>query len=137
VQPGEAVWFDDGKIGGVVRAINPNQITVEITHARPDGSRLSSAKGVNLPDTHLRLPALTAKDRADLAFIATHADLVGYSFVRHPDDIFNLQDSLAELHTPHVGLILKVETRHAFAELPKIAACLHARRAVRGDDCPG
>ena len=125
VQPGEAVWFDDGKIGGVVRAINPNQITVEITHARPDGSRLSSGKGVNLPDTHLRLPALTAKDRADLAFIATHADLVGYSFVRRPDDIFNLQDTLAELHTPHVGLILKVETRHAFAELPKLLlACM-------------
>jgi len=125
VRPGEAVWFDDGKIGGVVRAVDADQIAVDITNARPTGSRLAASKGVNLPDTRLHLGALTAKDLEDLPFIARHADLIGYSFVRHADDIFQLHRHLADLHADRLGLILKVETRHAFAELPKLLlACM-------------
>jgi len=68
---------------------------------------------------------LTAKDLEDLPFIARHADLIGYSFVRHADDIFQLHRHLADLHADRLGLILKVETRHAFAELPKLLlACM-------------
>ena len=125
VRPGEAVWFDDGKIGGTVRAVNEQRVTVEITHAGPGGSRLGPSKGVNLPDTKLKLSALTPKDLEDLPFIARHADLIGYSFVRHAEDIQRLQQRLAELGTERLGIILKVETRHAFAELPKLLlACM-------------
>jgi hypothetical protein len=49
------------------------------THARPAEEKLTAGKGINLPDSRLRLPALTAKDVDDLAFIARHADIVGYS----------------------------------------------------------
>jgi pyruvate kinase len=120
VVTGDAIWLDDGKIGGVVRTVSPGQIAVEITHARPSGSRLSGEKGVNLPDTHLHVSALTKKDQDDLTFIAQHADLIGYSFVRHADDIQRLRHCLAELNAEHLGLLLKVETRHAFHELPKL-----------------
>jgi pyruvate kinase len=138
VQLGEAVWFDDGKIGGVVREMAPDQITVEITQARPGGSRLAAGKGVNLPDTNLRLSALTPKDLEDLPFVARHADLIGYSFVRHAEDIHQLQDHLAALDAKRLGIILKIETRHAFAELPKLLlACMRAGRfgvmIARGD----
>jgi pyruvate kinase len=138
VQPGEAVWFDDGKIGGVIRATADDQITVEITQARPGGSRLGAGKGVNLPDTNLRLSALTPKDLEDLPFIARHADLVGYSFVRSAEDIHRLQDRLKELDAERLGIILKIETRHAFAELPKLLlACMRVGRfgvmIARGD----
>ena len=125
VRAGEAIWFDDGKIGGVVRAVDADQITVDITHAKPDGSRLGPGKGVNLPDTNLRLSALTPKDVDDLSFIVRNADLVAYSFVRHAEDIFRLQERLAELDAQHLGLILKIETRQAFDELPKLLlACM-------------
>ena len=138
VQLGEAVWFDDGKIGGVVRATAADQITVEITQARPGGGRLAGGKGVNLPDTTLRLSALTPKDLDDLPFVARHADLIGYSFVRHAEDIHQLQDRLADLDATRLGIILKIETRHAFAELPKLLlACMHTGRfgvmIARGD----
>ncbi|HVZ19564.1 MAG TPA: pyruvate kinase, partial [Vicinamibacterales bacterium] len=124
-RPGEGVWFDDGKIGGIIRAVGPEQMTVDITQARPHGSRLRAGKGVNLPDTRLRLSALTEKDEHDLPFIAQHADLIGYSFVRHAEDIFNLQRHLTALDAGRRGLILKVETRHAFDELPKLLlACM-------------
>ena len=125
VQPGESVWFDDGKVGGTVRAVSEDEITVEITHARPGGSRLAAGKGVNLPDTHLRLSPLTAKDIEDLAFVATHADLIGYSFVRQAEDIDQLQQRLTDLGAEKMGTILKIETRQAFADLPKLLlACM-------------
>jgi pyruvate kinase len=125
VQSGEAVWFDEGKIGGVVREIMDERIAVEITQARPGGSRLGAGKSVNLPDTRLRLPALTDKDVTDLEFIARHADLIGYSFVRSGEDINRLHDRLADIEASRPGIVLKIETRQAFAELPKLLlACM-------------
>jgi pyruvate kinase len=125
VREGESVWFDDGKIGGIVRAVDDDRITVEITHAGPSGSRLGTGKGVNLPDTNLRLTPLTAKDLDDLEFIVRHTDLIGYSFVRHVRDVQQLQEQLAKRNAEHLGIILKIETRQAFAELPKLLfACM-------------
>jgi pyruvate kinase len=102
---------------------------VEITQARPKGEKLAAGKGVNLPDTRLRLAALTAKDTEDLAFVAAHADLVAYSFVRQADDVHQLRHRVAELHAERLGIVLKIETRQAFNELP--ALLLDAMRGER------
>ncbi len=118
--PGESVWFDDGRIGGVIRAVAADQITVEITFAGPKGSRLRAEKGINLPDTDLDVPALSEKDLADLTFMAGLADLVGLSFVRRPEDVVKLQNRLAELDAAHVGVVLKIENRSAFQRLPDL-----------------
>jgi pyruvate kinase len=127
--PGQSIWFDDGKIGGVIREVAAEQIVVEITQARPKGEKLAAGKGVNLPDTHLRLEALTAKDVEDLAFVAAHADLVQFSFVRHAEDVHQLQHRLAALQAHHLGIVLKIETQQAFSELP--ALLLAAMRGER------
>jgi pyruvate kinase len=47
VRPGEPIWFDDGKIGGVVRDVAAEQIVVEITQARPKGEKLAAGKGAS------------------------------------------------------------------------------------------
>lgn len=120
VQPGEKVWFDDGAIGGVITAVRSDELEVEITHASADGSKLRADKGINLPDSNLRLPALTDKDLEDLRMIARHADLVGYSFVRSAADVYELQQHLARLGGKDLGVILKIETRRAFEELPSL-----------------
>ena len=117
VQRGEKIWFDDGAIGGVIEAVSDDELEVEITHARPNGSKLHANKGINLPDSKLRLPALTDKDLEDLRFIARHADLVGYSFVSSAADVDELQRQLAILGGDKLGIILKIETRRAFDEL--------------------
>jgi len=120
LRAGERVWFDDGRIGGVVRAADADEVQVEITHARPAGSRLGADKGINLPDSGLTLPPLTEKDLADLEFVVRHSDLVGYSFVRVADDVRELQGRLAALGGEGLGVIIKVETRSAFERLPDI-----------------
>lgn len=138
VKPGDPVWFDDGKIGGIIRSAGPDAVEVEITQARPAGEKLGSDKGVNLPESELRVPALTAADRDALQFIVKHADLVGYSFVRTEGDVRQLLTLLAELGGESLGVILKIETRKAFDNLPRlILAAMHTRAVgvmiARGD----
>jgi pyruvate kinase len=118
--PGQAVWFDDGKIGGRILSNADGVIGVEITQAAPQGSKLRAEKGINLPDTDLDIPALTHKDLADLRVMAPLVDLVGLSFVRAPGDVLALQDEMHALGAGHLGTVLKIETRQGFENLPMI-----------------
>ena len=138
VREGERVLLDDGKMAGVIKVITPDEISVEMTHTPPGGGKLRADKGANLPDSNLRLPALTEKDCEDLAFIALHADLVGYSFVRSAADVCALQARLAELGGERLGIVLKIETNKAFENLPNLLlAAMHSPCAgvmiARGD----
>jgi pyruvate kinase len=138
VRLGEHIWFDDGKIGGVIRAASQNKITIEITKARAKGEKLRPDRGINLPDTELTLPALTDNDVALLPFIARNADLLGYSFVRRASDVHLLQTELAKIGNADLGIVLKIETRKAFESLPDlILAAMRSSRVgvmiARGD----
>ena len=117
---GDPVWFDDGKIGGVIRAVNAESVSVEITQARPEGEKLGAEKGINLPETQIDIPALTEEDSAALPFIVEHADLVGCSFVRTEAHVRQLLDRIEQLGGQRLGLILKIETRKAFENLPNL-----------------
>ena len=138
VRPGERIWFDDGKIGGIIRSVGANQVRVEITAARPQGEKLRAEKGINLPDSKLTLSALTDKDIADLRFIGRHAHMVGISFIQNVEDIFKLQSLLAELGAPNLGMVLKIETRRGFEMLPDLLLAAMRSQAIgvmiaRGD----
>lgn len=122
VRAGESIWFNDGKIGGVIESVEFQQVSVRITQARECGEKLRADKGINLPDSTLRLPALTEKDIRDLPFVAAHADIVGYSFVRNAVDVDELETRLRVLGGEHVGIVLKIETRGAFEQLPSLLA---------------
>jgi pyruvate kinase len=115
---GERVLFDEGSIAGLIRAVCPGGVEVEITQARPKGSRLRADKGINFPDSSLSIPALTSKDRTDLAFAAAHADIISYSFVSRAADIEALQQELESQGREDLAVILKIETRKAFLNLP-------------------
>jgi pyruvate kinase len=118
VHAGERVWFDDGRIGGVVRKATAKSVEVEIVQARDGGESLLADKGINFPDSHLDLPALTDKDLQDLQTVAKIADLVGLSFAQEPADVYQLLHALQELNGERVGVILKIETMKGFENLP-------------------
>jgi pyruvate kinase len=120
VHTGDRVWFDDGKIGGVVERREADRLHVRITRAPARGGRLAAEKGINLPDTALRLRAITDKDRADLAFVARHADMVALSFVNSADDIKELRSILAPLGDAQPAIVLKIETLRGFTNLPSM-----------------
>ena len=120
VKVGERIWFDDGRIGGVIRHRSEQGIEIEITHARESGEKLLADKGINLPDSELDLPALTDKDIADLDTVAQVADMVGLSFVQKPADVALLRTHLQRLKRDDMGLVLKIETLQGFENLPEL-----------------
>jgi pyruvate kinase len=124
---GQPIFFDDGKIEGRIREVHPDHMLVEIVHTGAQGAKLGSAKGINLPETDLGIGAMTVKDRHDLDFVAQHADIVGLSFARRPEDVLELQRELAARGKSGMGIILKIESREGFDQLPltMIAALRH------------
>lgn len=136
---GERIFFDDGKVAGVIRRVTPGRLRVEITGVPGGAFKLRDEKGINLPDTHFDMPALGPKDVEDLAFAVRHrADMVALSFVQRPADVEGLIAKLAEMGARQLGIVLKIETAQAFAGLPGLllAAMRHERVAVmvaRGD----
>jgi len=138
VREGERIWFDDGRIGGVVRRAASHRLDIEITDAGEQDETLAADKGINLPDSHLELPALTEKDLGDLTVVARYADLVGLSFVQSATDVQALQQRLDTLCASHLGVLLKIETRRGFENLPALLfAAMGGRPAgvmiARGD----
>ncbi|MCE9621978.1 MAG: pyruvate kinase [Actinomycetia bacterium] len=137
-KPGERVWLDDGKFGGTIEKVTHDEIELVITDVRPGGANLKAAKGINLPDTDLRLDALTSKDLEDLDFVARHADIINLSFVRHPTDVRQLQSELEQRDAEDVGIVLKIENVAAFHHLPDLLLAAMRSRTVgvmiaRGD----
>jgi pyruvate kinase len=120
VQTGERVWFDDGRIGGVIRKVDEETMDIEIVQARDTGESLAADKGINFPDSQLDLPALTEKDLIDLRTVCEVADLVGLSFVQEPAEIHRLLKSLKKLDRGDMGVVLKIETLRGFENLPDL-----------------
>ncbi len=116
---GDHVLFDDGLIEARVIHSNSGAATVKIIRVPGKNSSLKDNKGINLPGKNLDLPALTDDDYSVLPFICEHADLVGYSFVNHPDDIAALQKILnVQKRKPFI--ILKIETAQAVKNFPAL-----------------
>lgn len=120
VRTGERMWFDDGRIGGVIRNVTQDWLEVEIIQARDGGEKLVGDKGINLPDSELDLPALTEKDVQDLDTVVSMADMVGLSFVQHTADVYLLRERLDLLGRGDMGIVLKIETLTGFENLPEL-----------------
>jgi len=120
VRLGEPIFFDDGRIAGIVEKREAEQLQIRITHTRNPVEKLEGNRGVNLPDTDLNLAALSTKDLQDIEFAARHADMIGLSFTNCPDDVRALYQRLQKLGRENVGAVLKIETKRGFANLPAI-----------------
>jgi len=127
VSLGQRVYIDDGTLECKVIAITGDGALLEVIRADEEGKKLKADKGINMPDTSLSIPALTEKDRGDLPFALKRADLLGYSFVQVPEDIFELHRAMGEQGYPPPRapyLVLKIETAKAVKHFP--ALCVAA-----------
>jgi pyruvate kinase len=122
--------IDDGKIEVIVKGIQPNNdVQVEVTL----GGKLSSKKGINLPDTKISLPALTEKDLQDLEFIIEQQlDWVALSFVRDVNDIVVLREKL-EAKKSKSKIIAKIEKPEALTNIREIILKSDGIMIARGD----
>jgi pyruvate kinase len=123
VRMGHRVLLDDGKAEAEVVRTEPGAFVIKVLKARATGLKLRSDKGVNLPDTKLPIPALTAADREALGFVAEHADAVEFSFVRTPQDLLDLREALRQAGGAageRLKVVLKIETAAGFENLPEL-----------------
>jgi pyruvate kinase len=115
---GHHVWLDDGKLGGVVEAVDQDSIELRVTSAGPKGAKLRPGKGINLPDAVLEIDLLGSHSTDALGFAAECADIVGLSFVSRAREVQRVSEYLDQHGGPEIGMILKIETRRAVEHLP-------------------
>jgi len=119
IKKNELIYFDDGKIGGIVKEIHKDHLIVKITSTKKKGVKLRADKGINLPNSSLNINGLTKKDKSDLKFITKKADALLFSFVNSKQDIEDLLNEFKTLNAS-TGIIVKIETKQAYKNLPSI-----------------
>jgi len=120
VAPGHRFFLDDGKVAGVVTEVAPEWIEARVTAPAGKARRVKPGKGYNFPDSTLALPALTEDDLKDLETVVQLADVVGLSFAHRAEDILALHAAMTGLGTGTKGIVAKIETRAAAANLTNI-----------------
>src|SRR5207247_2456145 len=118
--------------------LNDGLLSVEVTRVEPprvwarvvDGGTLTAHKGMNLPGLQVSAPALTDKDREDVADAVAHGvDYLALSFVRRAEDMVGLR----ALVPPAVKLVAKIEKATALDDLERILRTSDAVMVARGD----
>ncbi len=125
VKKDDIILLDDGLLRLRVERVDGLDVhcVVEV------GGALSNNKGLNMPGARLSAPALTDKDKIDLAFaVKLGVDYLALSFVRSPDDVREAQ-ALAQ-GTP---VIAKIEKPEAVLCLEDILDVADGAMVARGD----
>lgn len=131
VKAGERILLDDGKlIFEVVHTNKKDEVRTKVIQGGP----LKSKKGVNLPNTNISLPALTEKDIKDAVFACQlGVDWIALSFVRHAEDLMELQELIKANSEFKIPIIAKIEKPEGVANIEKIVAYCDGLMVARGD----
>ncbi len=126
MEKGQRLLINDGKIR--LRVIEASDDA--ILCSAEVGGVISDRKGVNVPDAEIPIPALTAKDRKDLAFaVEQGADWIGLSFVQRPEDLAEAR----RLMGGYGALCAKIEKPMAVRRLDEIIELSDGIMVARGD----
>ncbi len=129
VRSGDRILLADGLMELEVRSTEGSDIFCTVTN----GGVLTSHKGINLPSGTINAPALTEKDRLDLAFgLSCDVDYVAMSFVRNAEDIADAKQQIAAAgkSTP---VIAKIEKHEAIDNIQSILDVADGIMVARGD----
>ena len=126
LKPGQRLLIDDGKLRLRVIRADDN----EILCSAEVGGVISDRKGVNVPDAVIPVPAMTDKDRRDLAFaVSQGADWIALSFVQRPEDVAEAR----RLMGGYGALMAKIEKPAAISRLDEILELADGLMVARGD----
>jgi pyruvate kinase len=129
VKPGDGILLDDGYLALEVTGVDGDDVKTRVV----SGGVLKDKKGINLPGVKVSAPALTEKDRADLAFgLRAGVDFIALSFVRDPSDVLEAR-RLATTDELRVPIIAKLEKPEAVDRLEDIVAAADGIMVARGD----
>jgi pyruvate kinase len=129
VKKGQRIFLNDALVEVIVTGISGK--TIE-TKAQNDGW-VSSHKGVNIPDTHLKGQVFTQKDREDTEFaLSQEVDYVAVSFIQNADDLLPVKQLLNK-HKSLAKIIVKFEKAEAVNNMEEIVKQTQVIMVARGD----
>ena len=130
VAVGDRVQLDNGLMNVDVVARRGRRLECRVA----DGGDLGSRKHVNLPGVAVNLPAVTGKDREDIAFgMEQEVDFVALSFVRSAEDVETLRGLLGPKGARAVKIIAKIENQEGVRNAEAIARAADGVMVARGD----
>lgn len=128
---GERIFIDDGEIALTIEDIQGERIFCisEIN------ATIKERKGINLPDTELKIPCLTENDKEHLQFITEQDfNLIAVSFVNTADDIRDVKNYLGEIKPERTfNIVPKIERPQAVADIDAITEISDVIMVARGD----
>ncbi len=128
VKGGHRILMDDGLIELEVQNIFKKDIRAKVKIGGP----LSSHKGINLPDSLVKLSSLTPKDKEDVKFgLKKGVDFISLSFVKSKEDVLDLRKILPKKNPPFI--IAKIEKHEAVKNFDKILEVVDGIMVARGD----
>jgi len=126
---GGQILIDDGEIALTVKEKQADHLVCVVEN---DG-QLGSRKSVNVPGVRINLPSLTDKDKNFIKFaVENKIDFVAHSFVRHKEDVREVQQLLDQYESP-MKIIAKIENEEGVANLDEILECVYGVMVARGD----
>ncbi len=129
VSVGKIVTLDNGLLNFEVLEKSANRLKCRVV----DGGMLGSRKHVNLPGVRVNLPAITQKDRKDIAFgIDNDVDFIALSFVRQPSDVQELREILGSKANT-IKIIAKIEDQEGVNNIHDIVKLSDGVMVARGD----
>ena len=129
VAVGDQILLDDGNLELKITGKAGDKVQARVVR----GGTLKNNKGMNLPDTKMNIPALTAKDRKDVLYcIKGEVDYIALSFVRSPEDIADLKNILRR-RKADISVIAKIEKPEALQNIQAILEVADGIMIARGD----
>ncbi len=129
VKAGDIILLADGLMEMVVEKTTQTEIHCNVI----TGGLLTSNKGINLPSGTISAPALTEKDKLDLAFgIEMDVDYVALSFVRSPREVNEVKNIIRN-SGKDIPVIAKIEKHEALKNIDEIIRSADAIMVARGD----
>jgi len=130
VKKGDAIFLSDGALELKVKEIKAGDVICRIMR----GGKLSSHKGINIPNLSMNISSLTDKDSQDILFgIKNKVDFIGLSFIRSAEDIIKVRKILKKNKAEEISLIAKIEKKEAVGNLKEIIEFSDGIMIARGD----
>ena len=129
VGAGKHIFVADGLIDLEVVSVEGSDVHCVVR----SGGTLGSRKNVNIPGVRVSLPAITEKDKKDIAFAIDHGmDFIAASFVRKPSDVTEIQRILQDRDC-HAHVIAKIEDQEGLDNIEEIVRVSQGIMVARGD----
>ncbi len=129
VPVGSSIMIDDGYIALAVMDKDDEHLICSVEN---DGV-IKARKSINIPAVHVKLPALSEKDKGFIRFAADHdLDFIAHSFVRNKEDVRAVQEILDERGSG-AKIIAKIENFQGVLNLEEILDHAHGVMIARGD----